>query len=103
MPSLAHTMQSGIAATTEATAAPLLNADVHRVHCVSRFCRKVINLSLTGTPSEAVEAAIYQAYLAGLTLVTSAGNSNDDACFYSPARANGVLTVAATVRTDARA
>ncbi|KAF6253328.1 peptidase S8/S53 domain-containing protein [Scenedesmus sp. NREL 46B-D3] len=46
--------------------------------------RKVINLSLSGTPSEALEAAIYQAYLAGLTLVAAAGNSNDDACFYRP-------------------
>ncbi|WIA41789.1 hypothetical protein OEZ86_009121 [Tetradesmus obliquus] len=65
--------------------------------------RKVINLSLSGTPSEAVDAAVYQTYLAGLSLVTAAGNSNDDACSYTPARARGLLTVAATMRTDAKA
>lgn len=36
-------------------------------------------------------------------MVVAAGNSNDNACLYSPARAPNAITVGATTNTDARA
>ena len=63
----------------------------------------VINLSLGGTANSAVDAAIADATAAGLVVVVAAGNSSDDACNYSPARAPSAITIGATDQTDARA
>lgn len=57
--------------------------------------RKVINLSVSSPASNVINTAVYQAYLAGATVVVAAGNDDADACTKSPAGARGVLTVAA--------
>jgi len=66
---------------------------------------KVVNLSLGGggacsnTWQEAVDAVTS----VGTTVVVAAGNANVDAAGYSPASCNGVITVASTGQTGARA
>ncbi|KAF8060579.1 Extracellular serine proteinase [Scenedesmus sp. PABB004] len=64
---------------------------------------KVLSMSLGGPRSEALDAAVYSAYLAGAVVVAAAGNDGADACGTSPAGARGALAVGATTRTDARA
>jgi subtilisin family serine protease len=56
----------------------------------------VINMSLGGGLSTAVNAAVDAAFDAGVLPVVAAGNSNADACNYSPASSKKVLTVAAS-------
>lgn len=62
----------------------------------------VANLSLGGGASDLVDAAVNRLAASGVTVVVAAGNENDDACRYSPARASGAITVASTTSTDAR-
>lgn len=63
----------------------------------------VANLSLGGGTSAALDAAIAGAVSEGVTVVVAAGNSNADACNYSPSRAPSAITVGATTSSDARA
>lgn len=63
----------------------------------------VANLSLGGGTSAALDAAIAGAVSKGVTVVVAAGNSNADACNYSPSRAPSAITVGATTSSDARA
>jgi subtilisin family serine protease len=63
----------------------------------------VVNMSLGGNASSALDAAVNRVLTAGLTTVIAAGNSNSDACGISPARVPGALTVGATADTDDRA
>ncbi len=63
----------------------------------------VANMSLGGGASSSLDAAVANAVLDGVTFVVAAGNSNADACAYSPARAPSAITVGATTSTDARA
>ncbi len=63
----------------------------------------VANMSLGGGASTAIDNAVAAAVGAGVTFVVAAGNSNADACNYSPARAPSAITVGATTTTDARA
>jgi subtilisin family serine protease len=63
----------------------------------------VANMSLGGGASSTLDAAVSNAVAAGVTFVVAAGNSNRDACNYSPARAASVITVGATTNSDARA
>ena len=66
----------------------------------------VVNMSLGGpngpdTPSvNAAVASLHTTY--GITVVVAAGNSNDNACNYSPASAPLAITVGATDANDAR-
>ena len=61
------------------------------------------NMSLGGGKSTALNAAVAGAVAKGVTMVVAAGNSNLDACNYSPASEPSALTVGATTSTDARA
>ena len=66
---------------------------------------KVINLSLGGAGSCDIttQNAINTARAKGAVVVVAAGNSGQDAANFSPASCSGVITVAATGKTGARA
>lgn len=62
----------------------------------------VANMSLGGGLSFAVNSAVARVIADGVTVVAAAGNSNRDACGFSPASARDAITVGATTSTDAR-
>jgi subtilisin family serine protease len=62
----------------------------------------VANMSLGGGASASVDDAVTRVVSSGVTVVVAAGNSNLDACSYSPARAPSAITVGSTTSTDAR-
>ena len=62
----------------------------------------VVNMSLGGGGSKSIDDAVAALTSAGITVVVAAGNSNDDAQYYSPARAPTAITVGSTTSTDAR-
>jgi len=63
----------------------------------------VVNMSLAGDASSALDTEVNSLLSAGMTTVVAAGNDNADACGKSPARVPGALTVGASTETDARA
>ncbi|THV40760.1 S8 family peptidase [Glycomyces buryatensis] len=63
----------------------------------------VANMSLGGGYSAALNNAVSSAVSSGVSFVVAAGNSNRNACNYSPASAASAITVGATTSTDARA
>ncbi len=63
----------------------------------------VANMSLGGGFSQSVTAAVALLVADGVTVVVAAGNSNQDACRFSPASAPDALTVGATTSIDTRA
>lgn len=62
----------------------------------------VLNMSLGGTHSPSLNAAVDRAVADGITVVVAAGNENADACRVSPASAASAITVGATTSTDQR-
>lgn len=62
----------------------------------------VINMSLGGGVSTAMNDAVARAHAAGITVVVAAGNSNADACSHSPASAPEAITIGSTTSLDAR-
>lgn len=62
----------------------------------------VANMSLGSSVSSSVNNAVQNAINSGVTFVVAAGNSNADACSYSPASTPGAITVGATNSSDAR-
>jgi len=63
----------------------------------------ILSASLGGGASTTTDNAINSAAAAGVVPVVAAGNSNDNACNYSPARAAQAISVAASNKDDARA
>jgi subtilisin family serine protease len=63
----------------------------------------VANMSLGGGSNTSVNNAATNLANAGVYVVVAAGNDNANACNYSPAGASGVMTVAASTSTDAKA
>ncbi|MCA1590271.1 MAG: S8 family peptidase [Acidobacteria bacterium] len=62
----------------------------------------VANMSLGGGASSAIDNAVANSVAAGVTYAVAAGNSNANACNYSPARAESAITVGSTTNTDER-
>ena len=62
----------------------------------------VVNMSLGGGKSSALNTAIASLTKAGFVVVVAAGNNGANACNYSPASAPSALTVGATTSTDVR-
>ena len=65
--------------------------------------RKVLNMSLgprSRSTSTAFTDAVNKLYNQDIITVVAAGNSNDDACYYSPADAPNAITVGASMSTD---
>ena len=69
----------------------------------NRVLPAVANMSLGGGASSALDTAVNNAINAGVTFAVAAGNSNANACNYSPSRTAAAITVGATTSTDARA
>jgi subtilisin family serine protease len=62
----------------------------------------VANMSLGGGANSSVDTAVNNLINAGVTVVVAAGNSNANACNYSPARVGNAITVGSTTSSDAR-
>ena len=65
--------------------------------------RAVANMSLGGTGNSAVDQAVRNSIADGVFYAVAAGNSNGNACRYSPARTAEATTVGATTSSDALA
>jgi len=63
----------------------------------------VVNMSLGGPASSTLDGAIRNLIAKGVSVAVAAGNSNADACNYSPSRVLDAITVGATTKTDSRA
>jgi subtilisin family serine protease len=63
----------------------------------------VANLSLGGGANQSLDDALNRVVAAGVTVVAAAGNSNADACSFSPGRAAAAVTVGSITSSDARA
>jgi len=61
------------------------------------------SMSLGSTYNAATNNAVAAAVSAGVTMVVAAGNSNDNACNYSPASTPSSISVGATTNADTRA
>jgi subtilisin family serine protease len=62
----------------------------------------VANMSLGGGVSSSLDTAVANSIADGVTYAIAAGNSNANACNYSPARVAAAITVGATTSSDAR-
>ncbi|MEU4744696.1 S8 family serine peptidase [Actinosynnema sp. NPDC023658] len=63
----------------------------------------VANMSLGGGVDTALDTAVRNSVASGVTYALASGNSNANACNYSPARVAEALSVNASTNTDARA
>ena len=63
----------------------------------------VVNMSLGGSASSTLDGAVRNLIAKGIHVVVAAGNSNADACNYSPARVLDAVTVGAITSSDSRA
>jgi subtilisin family serine protease len=62
----------------------------------------VVNMSLGGGANTSLDDAVKRSIQAGITYAVAAGNSNANACNYSPARTPEAITVGATEVDDER-
>ncbi|KAI9001975.1 peptidase S8/S53 domain-containing protein [Gaertneriomyces semiglobifer] len=63
----------------------------------------VINMSIGGGRSTALDMAVLRTVRAGITVVAAAGNADQDACLESPANLISVITVGASTPDDGKA
>ncbi|KAL1915890.1 uncharacterized protein VTP21DRAFT_6278 [Calcarisporiella thermophila] len=78
-------------------------AGIEWVNRNARKGRSVVNMSLGGPRSDALNQAVEAAIANNTIIVAAAGNSNVDTCGFSPASGKGVISVAATDINDRRA
>jgi len=69
-------------------------------HKASSNKKTVVNMSLGGPVSQALNAGVESLIKAGIHVITSAGNGNKDACSQSPASVPSAITVGATDISD---
>ena len=69
----------------------------------ARGRKAVINMSLGGNRSNALNNAAENAIAQGITIVAASGNAGKPASEFSPGSASNVITVGATDQNDARA
>ncbi|MFM7873828.1 MAG: S8 family serine peptidase, partial [Actinomycetota bacterium] len=62
----------------------------------------IVNMSLGGSASGTIDAAVTKLTNSGIVVVVAAGNERTDACTRSPARAPSAITVGATDQLDAK-
>ena len=62
----------------------------------------VANMSLGGGASSSLDTAVRNSIAAGVTYAVAAGNSNADACNYSPSRVLEAVTAGSSTSSDAR-
>lgn len=62
----------------------------------------VANMSLGSPASQTTDDAVRAAVRKGLTMVVAAGNTNEDACNFSPARTSEAITVNSSDKNDRR-
>jgi subtilisin family serine protease len=62
----------------------------------------VANMSLGGGASSSLDTAVNNCINDGVTFSVAAGNSNANACNYSPARVSAAITVGSTTSSDTR-
>ena len=62
----------------------------------------VVNLAVGGGANTSIDTAVNNLANSGVFVAAVAGSSNADACNYSPGRAAGSYTVAASTSTDAK-
>lgn len=55
--------------------------------------RGIVNMSISGSFNYFIDQMIKELHKNGFTIVVSAGNDGDDACFYSPASTKEAITV----------
>ena len=98
---------------TEATIVPLrvlncggygLNSWIIKAvnHAADATGTRVIHMSLNGGPSTALDKSVEYALSQGVPVVVAAGNEDEPACYNSPSRVKGAITVGATTSTDKR-
>jgi subtilisin family serine protease len=63
----------------------------------------VVNMSIGGGKSDALNIALDNVYYSGIPVIVAAGNSANDASLYSPASAEMAFTIGATSINDQRA
>ncbi|GAB4182547.1 MAG: hypothetical protein Tsb002_04060 [Wenzhouxiangellaceae bacterium] len=68
----------------------------------NRITPAVANMSLGGPASSAMDQSVNNLINRGVTVVVAAGNSNTNACNFSPARVANAITVGSTTSSDAR-
>lgn len=68
-------------------------------YVAGRSGKRVVNMSLTGTLSEALNNIATAAVKAGVVMIAAAGNDGTNAKAYSPGTAEGVVCVGSTTET----
>ncbi len=68
-----------------------------------RHLPAVANMSLGGGAYSPLDTAVRKSIKAGIIYAIAAGNDDDNACYYSPARTAEAITVGATTSSDGRA
>jgi subtilisin family serine protease len=63
----------------------------------------VANMSLGGGINSSIDNAVANSIASGITYAIAAGNSNANACNFSPARVGAAITAGATTSSDSRA